>query len=107
LAFVTASTAARLTISWHLITASKTFLLPIVIDDTRDDEHGPDNFRELQWIRLPGGETPPAFVERVVELLSPNLDRSPARLEPRNSPQQPVLPDVARRRGAGYWPHDC
>ena len=57
----------------HLMTTSKTFLLPVVIDDTRDDdEQVPDKFRELQWSRLSGGETPPAFVERVTRLLSPD-----------------------------------
>src|SRR6202035_4332044 len=30
-------------------------------------------FRAVQWTRLPGGETPPAFVERIKRLLSPEL----------------------------------
>ena len=52
------------------------FLLPVVIDDTRDSEaHVPDSFTEVQWTRLPGGETPPAFTERIGRLLSP--DNSP------------------------------
>src|SRR5262249_40105737 len=56
----------------HLMMANKAFLLPVVIDDTgNDDEHVPEKFREVQWTRLPGGETPPAFVERVRRLLSP------------------------------------
>jgi TolB-like protein len=55
----------------HLITATKAFLLPVAIDETPDDdEQVPDRFRELQWTRLPGGETPPAFVERVQRLLA-------------------------------------
>ena len=55
----------------HLITATKAFLLPVVIDDTpEEDEQVPDKFRELQWTRLPAGETSPAFVERVQRLLS-------------------------------------
>jgi hypothetical protein len=42
----------------HLMTTSRTFLLPVAIDDTGDDdEQVPDKFRELQWTRLPGGET--------------------------------------------------
>src|SRR6516165_12235058 len=49
----------------YLMTADKAFLLPVVIDDTReDDERVPDKFRDLHWARLPGGDTPPAFVER-------------------------------------------
>jgi serine/threonine-protein kinase len=47
------------------------FLVPIVIDDTSESRADvPDRFRALQWTRLPGGETPPAFVERVQHLLS-------------------------------------
>src|SRR5471032_2094738 len=50
----------------HLIMSNKAFLLPVVVDDTGDDdENVPDRFREVQWTRLPAGETPPAFVERV------------------------------------------
>jgi TolB-like protein/tetratricopeptide (TPR) repeat protein len=56
----------------HLMTGNKAFLLPVVIDDTRDDdENVPDRFREVQWTRLPAGETPPAFVQRVQRLMSP------------------------------------
>jgi adenylate cyclase len=54
----------------HLMAVDKAFLLPVVIDDTRDDdERVPERFREVQWTRLPGGATPEAFVERVHRLL--------------------------------------
>src|SRR5579862_7844928 len=66
----------------HLISADQAFLLPVVIDDTRDDdERVPERFREVQWTRLPGGLTPPTFVERVQRLLSPETStaiRAPA-----------------------------
>jgi TolB-like protein len=52
------------------------FLVPVVIDDTSDSRADvPERFRQVQWTRLPGGETPPAFVERIKRLLSP--ERSP------------------------------
>jgi len=55
----------------HLIAPDQPFLLPVVIDDTsQDDERIPDRFRELQWTSLPAGETSPAFVERVRRLLA-------------------------------------
>jgi TolB-like protein/Flp pilus assembly protein TadD len=55
----------------HLMASDRPFLLPVVIDDTRDDdERVPERFREVQWTRLPGGATPTAFVERVRSLLS-------------------------------------
>jgi TolB-like protein/Flp pilus assembly protein TadD len=50
----------------------RAFLLPVVIDGT--PERGasvPEKFHELQWTRLPGGDAPPAFVERIHRLLSP------------------------------------
>ncbi|HEX4269193.1 MAG TPA: TIR domain-containing protein, partial [Steroidobacteraceae bacterium] len=56
----------------HLMSANRAFLLPVVIDDSRDDdEQVPDSFRAVQWSRLRHGETPPAFIERVRRLLVP------------------------------------
>jgi TolB-like protein/Flp pilus assembly protein TadD len=64
----------------HLMDADMAFLLPVVIDDTRDaDERVPERFREVQWTRLPGGETPPVFVERVQRLLSGEQAQKPTR----------------------------
>jgi TolB-like protein len=55
----------------YLIASDQPFLLPVVIDDTREnDERIPDRFRELHWTRLPSGETSAAFVKRVANLLS-------------------------------------
>jgi TolB-like protein/Flp pilus assembly protein TadD len=55
----------------HLIAAHKAFLVPVVIDDTGEDEdHVPDKFREVQWTRLTAGNTPPEFVTRIQQLLS-------------------------------------
>jgi TolB-like protein/Tfp pilus assembly protein PilF len=66
----------------NLISATQAFLLPVVIDDTReDDEEVPEKIRDIHWTRLPEGETPPAFVERVQRLLSSEpsiLTRQPA-----------------------------
>ena len=54
------------------------FLLPVVVDDTRrSDDRIPDRFRELQWASLPGGVTPPDFVDRVRQLLSPERVTEP------------------------------
>jgi TolB-like protein/Tfp pilus assembly protein PilF len=64
----------------HLIMANKAFLLPVVIDDIDEDDNVPDKFHEVQWTRLPGGETPPAFVERIRTLLS---DKPPIQEHPR------------------------
>ncbi len=51
--------------------SDRAFLVPVVIDDTPDsDDRVPDRFRELQWMRLPDGETPPEFVQHILKLLS-------------------------------------
>jgi TolB-like protein len=64
----------------HLIMANKAFLLPVVIDDTKDDdENVPDKFREVQWTRLPAGETPTEFAARVACLLTPESTTTSAR----------------------------
>ena len=48
-----------------------TFLLPIVIDDTRNaSAEVPERFRHVQWTRLRGGEPTPAFVALVSQLLT-------------------------------------
>src|ERR1700732_4752660 len=58
----------------HHMAQQKPFLVPVVVDGTRDQEAlVPDAFRAVQWTRLPGGDTPPAFVERIKRLLSPEL----------------------------------
>jgi TolB-like protein len=57
----------------HLMVADRPFLLPVVVDDTSDqDDKVPDRFRDVQWTRLPGGNNAEAFVERVRRLLSPH-----------------------------------
>jgi TolB-like protein len=64
----------------HLMASDLPFLLPVVIDDTPDQEDRvPDRFREVQWTRLPDGVTPTAFVERVRRLLSGELSKAPTR----------------------------
>jgi TolB-like protein/tetratricopeptide (TPR) repeat protein len=66
----------------HLMDADMAFLLPVVIDDTRDDDDRvPERFREVQWTRLPGGVTPRAFVERVRRLLPGEPALEPTRSE--------------------------
>jgi TolB-like protein/Tfp pilus assembly protein PilF len=55
----------------HLMASDLPFLLPVVIDDTPDEEDRvPDRFREVQWTRLPGGSNADAFVEHVRRLLA-------------------------------------
>jgi len=78
---ISAATQARLEgyfrIEWklaaqrtHAMAEEKAFLLPVVIDATRDAEaHVPDEFRDVQWTRLPEGEAVEKFCGRVKQLL--------------------------------------
>jgi tetratricopeptide (TPR) repeat protein len=81
----------------HLMASDRAFLVPVVIDGTPDsDDRVPDRFREVQWMRLPDGETPSAFVEHILRLLplpqsTPAAPRSAAEI-PKNAPPQPTDP---------------
>src|SRR5215813_10716139 len=50
----------------------KAFVVPVAIDGTSEQSaQVPDLFKHVQWMRLPAGETRPAFVERIQRLVSP------------------------------------
>jgi len=54
----------------HLIARGRPFIVPVAVDATNDaDALVPDAFLAVQWMRVPGGETTPAFCERVKILL--------------------------------------
>ena len=56
------------------------FLMPVVVDETREaDARVPEEFLRAQWTWLPGGETPPAFAQRVRQLLGLDLAPVPPR----------------------------
>jgi len=86
----------------HHMAEQKAFLVPVVIDSTSDREAiVPELFRAVQWTRLPAGDTPPEFVERVRRLVSP---------EPHNAPTATVLragaapaPPPAMRARQSKW----
>jgi TolB-like protein/lipoprotein NlpI len=85
----------------HLISADQAFLLPVVIDDTRDDdERVPERFREVQWTRLRGGVTPAAFVERVRRLLIGEL---PPRSGAESTGARGTAAPATRKAAASSW----
>ncbi|MBI5766521.1 MAG: TIR domain-containing protein [Verrucomicrobia bacterium] len=54
----------------HAMSDDTAFLLPVVIDETRDaDARVPAEFKAVQWTRLPGGEASEKFCARVKTLL--------------------------------------
>jgi TolB-like protein/Tfp pilus assembly protein PilF len=79
----------------HLMAAERAFILPLVIDGVREpDALVPDRFRDVQWTNCPAGEVGPAFVARVLHLLSPNALQSPTAV-----PLTPAKPAAAPPRG--------
>jgi TolB-like protein/Flp pilus assembly protein TadD len=76
----------------HDMADDQAFLLPVVIDETPDaTARVPERFRQVQWLRLPKGEAPPAFVERVSRLLSAETYVAPG-------PSRPITAHARR------WP---
>jgi TolB-like protein len=58
----------------HMMARNRVFIVPVCLDTTPEaGADVPESFRRVQWTRLPGGDTPPAFVERIKRLLSPEL----------------------------------
>ena len=75
----------------------KAFLLPVVIDDTRDaNAKVPPEFKAVQWTRLAGGATPPAFVARIQKLLGDEPGATDAAAATPRA--QPVTPNGRSRR---------
>jgi len=67
----------------HAMSDDTTFLLPVVIDETRDaDARVPAEFRAVQWTRLVPGETSGAFCECVRKLVSTEFEIEPGRPRP-------------------------
>lgn len=98
---ISASTQARLEgyfrIEWELaaqramgIASGVPFILPVVIDDTRESEAlVPDRFRAVQWTRLPGGVVSPDVKARFLKMWS--LRRGMLKHEPGLSGREPGL----------------
>ena len=109
LPIISANTQARLEgyfrLEWKLATQrmqtmaeAKPFLLPLVIDATRDAEaHVPEEFRGVQWTRLPDAVATPKFVEQVKRLLAP--PSAPVSRERPANPPAPVIPPKPAGRG--------
>ncbi|MDP2139112.1 MAG: TIR domain-containing protein, partial [Candidatus Didemnitutus sp.] len=103
----------------HMMSERSAFLLPVVIDATRDGGADvPPEFRAVQWTRLLGGETPEKFCARVGMLLGGSesvgaaLRRDPAKpsghkAPPAKSPRSWLVPAVlalaAVAVGSYFW----
>lgn len=77
----------------HLMGRTRPFIVPVCVDDTPEtDADVPDAFSAAQWTRLHSGDAPPAFVERVLRLLSPEAAHAPGEV------RSPAAP-----RSATHW----
>jgi len=110
LPLISANTQARLEgyfrIEWELaaeramgIVQGVPFILPIIIDDTpEDDMLVPERFRKVQWTRLPHGEPTPEFVSHVKRLVE-----EPRQAQPAASNHAPVAPFIPRKARLPGW----
>jgi TolB-like protein/tetratricopeptide (TPR) repeat protein len=113
---ISANTQAReegyFRIEWELaaqrslgIAAGVAFILPVVIDETR--EAGalvPDRFRSVQWTRLRGGEVTPDIIAKFLKLWSHRtgvLKHQAA--GPEADVGAPVAPAKVQRRALPVW----
>ena len=88
----------------HHMADKKPFLVPVVIDATRERGASvPDKLHEVQWTRLPGGETPPAFVARIQKLLAPDAPTRAAAPTPSGS----TVARAAKRSLHPNWPSNA
>lgn len=100
---ISANTAARgegyFRLEWgladqrsHMMARNRTFIVPVCVDTTPEaGADMPESFLRVQWTRLPGGTTPPAFVQRIATLLGTAVVTAPTPAE-RAMPVSPGPP---------------
>jgi TolB-like protein/Tfp pilus assembly protein PilF len=82
----------------HDMSDRSLFVVPVVIDGTREKGADvPETFLRVQWTHLPGGDTPPAFCERIQAL----TDGAGALEDPPASPR--ATPSQSPARRARTW----
>jgi TolB-like protein len=63
----------------HMMARSRVFVVPVCLDTTTETAADvPESFKRVQWTLLSGGDAPPAFVERIRRLLSPEASHASA-----------------------------
>jgi TolB-like protein/Tfp pilus assembly protein PilF len=92
----------------HDMADEKPFIVPVVIDGTNDqDARVPEQFRAVQWTSIPAGGTSAAFVERILDLLTPAATVQPVFAAQRSIPEKSiaVLPfaDMSAQKDQEYF----
>jgi TolB-like protein/Flp pilus assembly protein TadD len=114
---ISANTQAReegyFRIEWELaaeramgIASGVPFILPVVIDDTR--EPGalvPDRFRKVQWTKIPGGAVPSEVQARLLKLWSHRTGvlKHDAAISATRANVNPVVPALERKSARSRW----
>jgi TolB-like protein len=95
---ISANTAARaegyFRLEWsiaeqrsQMIARNKAFIVPVCIDVTPESGADvPESFQRVQWTRLPGGDTPPAFAAHIAALLGAPVAASASTTAPITPP---------------------
>jgi TolB-like protein len=79
----------------RMMARDRAFIVPVCLDATpAAGTDMPESFHRVQWTRLPAGETPPAFVQRVQRLLTPTSATS--HLASTATPTGPAMRDPLR-----------
>ena len=83
----------------HKIARNRPFIIPVCLDATANaGADVPESFQRVHWTRLPGGEAPATFVERISRLLSPGEPSPLADDVPGSATTgQPSVPKQRRR----------
>ncbi|MBI2813049.1 MAG: tetratricopeptide repeat protein [Opitutae bacterium] len=90
----------------HMMSERTAFLLPVIIDATRDAEADvPGEFRAVQFTKLPGGEMPGKFCAQVKKLLGGSEMETgrPRPVERDEGAASPATPKVGQRVPAPTW----
>jgi TolB-like protein/Tfp pilus assembly protein PilF len=109
IAIISANTASRhegyFRLEWdladqrtHMMARNRVFIVPLCVDATLEaGADVPESFQRVQWMRLPPGDTPPAFAERVQRLLSPEHSTTI------RAPVPGALPPNRHRPPVSWW----
>jgi len=85
----------------HMMARDQAFIVPVCLDATPGaGTDVPESFHRVQWTRLPGGETSPAFLERVRRLLSLELSTT---TPPPTGAVSGALPAIREPFRAPWW----
>ena len=83
----------------HMMVRNRAFIVPVCLDRTPEVDAGvPDSFQRAHWTRLPGGETPSSFVERVRQLLSPETTAAPKRVPAATVASESIWKHIGRHK---------